>query len=153
LVAASAQKNPANTSAATSAGELTRDQFQALPPDATIEINGKRMTKSAFQESNAKAAQEAAQQLRDQRVRWQAAFEARRKALLDQQAARIADENKKVETELAKLVAADATAHGPNWEERKKQAADLLGRAATASPLERSELEKQADDLLAPSTR
>jgi hypothetical protein len=48
---------------------------------------------------------------------------------------------------------ADAAAHGPDWAARKKQAADLLARAAKASPLDRSELEKQADDLLAPSAK
>jgi len=56
-----------------------------------------------------------------------------------------------VRSEIARRVAADAAADGPNWEARKQQAAELLHRAARASPAERSALEKQAADLLAPS--
>jgi acyl-CoA reductase-like NAD-dependent aldehyde dehydrogenase len=44
-------------------------------------------------------------------------------------------------------------AHGPNWEARKKQAADLFEKAAKATPTERSELLKQAADLLAPTPK
>ncbi len=153
LVAANAQDKIANEASAISAKELTREQFQALAPDAVIEINGERITKSAFQERNAEGLEEAAKQLQDIRAQSLAAFEARRKALLDKQAAVLAEANKKVETEVAKLVAADAAHHGPNWEARKKQAADLLDQAAKAAPAERSALEKRAADLLAPSTK
>jgi hypothetical protein len=118
-----------------------------------IEINGERITKRAFQERNAKGLEEAAKQLQDVRARAQAAFDARRKALLDQRKEAIAEANKKAEAEVAKLVAADAAKHGPNWEARKKQAADLFERAAKATPTERSELLRQAADLLAPTPK
>ena len=132
---------------------MTREQFQALPPDAVIEINGETITKSAFRARNVKAVEEAAKRLPELRARARAQSDARRKAFLDKRAAELAEANKKVEAEVAKLVAADAAKHGPNWEARKKQAADLLERAAKASPLERSELEKQADNLLAPPAK
>ncbi len=128
IAQSNAQEKSTNDAAAISAKDLTREQFQALAPDAVIEINGERITKSAFQERNAKAVEEAAKQLQDIRAQSLAAFEARRKALLDKRAAALAEANKKVETEVAKLIAADAARHGPNWEARKKQAADLLVR-------------------------
>ena len=56
---------PATAVAAISAKSLTREQFQALAPNAVIEINGERITKSAFQARNVKAVQEAAKHIQD----------------------------------------------------------------------------------------
>jgi hypothetical protein len=153
LVAANAQEKPANAASAIFAKELTREQFQALAPDAVIDINGERITKSAFQARNIKAVEEAAKHVQDLRARSLTEFDARRKALIERQQAALAEANKKVEAEVARLVAADAAAHGPNWQARKKQAAELLDQAARATPTERSALEKQAADLLAPSAK
>jgi colicin import membrane protein len=151
-VVATAQEKPTNAAAAVAAKDLTREQFQALPPDAVIEINGERMTKGAFQARNIKAIEEA-KRLPQLRERARAESQARRKALLDKRAAALAKANKKVEAEVNRLVSADAAAHGPDWEARKKRAADLLDEAAKASPIERSALEKQAADLLAPPAK
>jgi len=153
VAVSNAQEKFANEASAVSAKDLTREQFQALAPDAAIEIDGERITKSAFQARNVKAAEEATKQLQDIRARSLAAFETRRKALLEKRAAALAEANKKVEAEVAKLVAADAAKHGPNWEERKKQAAGLFDKAAKATPIERSALLKQAADLLAPTAK
>ena len=135
-VIAIAEEKP-TAPAAVSAKDLTREQFQALPPDAVIEINGESITKSAFQARNIKAVEEAAKRLPELRARAQS--DARRKALLDKRAAELAEANKKAEAEIARLLAADAAKHGPNWAARKKQAAELLEQAAKASPTERSE--------------
>ena len=151
-VIAIAEEKP-TAPAAVSAKDLTREQFQALPPKAVIEINGESITKSAFQARNIKAVEEAAKRLPELRARARAQSDARRKVFLDKRAAELAEANKKAEAEIARLVAADAAAHGPNWAARKKQAADLLEQAAKASPLERSELEKQADELLMRSAK
>jgi hypothetical protein len=118
-----------------------------------IEINGESITKSAFQARNIKAVEEAAKRLPELRTRERTESNARRNALLDKRAAELAEANTKAEAEVAKLVAADAAKHGPNWEARKKQAADLLEKAAKATPTERSDLLKQAADLLAPTPR
>jgi len=150
---ATAQQKPANAALAISASELTREQFLALPADAVIDFNGEHIAKSEFQARNSKAVQEGAKQLQDARERAPARFEARRKALLEQRAAAVAEANKKGEAEIAKLVAADDAAHGANWQARKKQAADLFDKAAKASPIERSALLKQAADLLAPAAK
>ena len=148
-----AQGKPANAASAVTAKELTREQFQALPPDTLIEINGEHITKSEFQARNVEGLQKAAKQLQDIRVRGLAAFAARRSALMEQRKATLAEANKKVEAEIAKLVTADAAEHGADWEARKKQAADLLEQAAKAAPTERSALEKQAADLLTPAAK
>jgi hypothetical protein len=132
---------------------LTREQFLALPPDAVIVINGESITKSALQARNLKAVTEALKRLPELRARARTQSDPRRKALLDKRAAELAEANKKAEAEIARLVAADAAAHGPNWAARKKQAAELLDQAAKATPIERSELEKRAADLLAPSLK
>ncbi len=153
LAAGAAEEKSANPAAAIAAKDLTREQFQALPPEAVIEINGERIAKSTFQARNRKAVEEAAKRLPELRARARAQSDARRKALLDERAAELAQANKKAEAEVARLVAADAARRGLNWEARKKQAADLLERAANASPIERSELEKQADELLMRSAK
>jgi hypothetical protein len=44
-----AQEKPSNDASAITAQGLTREQFQALPPNALIEINGEHITKSEFQ--------------------------------------------------------------------------------------------------------
>jgi hypothetical protein len=152
-VAGTTQEKATSATAAILGKDLTREQFQALPPDAVIDINGERITKTAFQARNVKAVEEAAKQLQNLRSRARAAFEAGRKAILDKRAAALADANKKVEAEIAKLVAADAATHGPNWEARKKQAADLFDKAAKATPTETSALYKQGADLLAPTAK
>ena len=150
-VIAIAEEKP-TAPAAVSAKDLTRE-FHALPPDAVIEINGESITKSAFQARNIKAVEEVAKRLPELRARARAQSDARRKVFLDKRAAELAEANKKAEAEIARLVAADAAKHGPNWAARKKQAAELLEQAAKASPLERSELEKQADELLMRSAK
>jgi hypothetical protein len=151
-IVAIAEEKP-TAPAAVSAKDLTREQFQALPADAVIEINGESITKSAFQARNIKAVEEAAKRLPELRARERTESNARRNVLLDKRAAELAEANKKAEAEVAKLVAADAAKHGPNWEARKKQAADLFERAAKATPTERSDLLKQAADLLAPAAK
>jgi hypothetical protein len=136
---------PANT--------LTREQFKALSPDAVIEIGGERISKREFIERRTKAVEQAISEMQEERVKAETEFEAKRKAFLDAERAKLEEANKKVEAEVARLVAADAAAHGPNWEARKKQAADILEQAKRATPTRRSALEKQAADLLAPAGR
>ena len=138
---------------ASRATRSTGEQFKALPPDAVIEIDGKRMTKREFIASREKALEQAINKMKEMRTTTENQFEVRRKAFLDAEQAKLEEANKKVEDEVARLVAADAAAHGPNWEARKKQAANLLQQAKSASPMERSTLEKQAADLLAPSEK
>jgi hypothetical protein len=150
-VAAPAQESPSVVSAKT----LTREKFDALPPDALIELsNGERITKQDFVARTTKALEEATKILQEKQSRAGAEFEQRRKKFYDDQNAALAEANKKVEEEVNRLVAADNAAHGPNWATRKKQAAELLHQAKkTLLPSEQLQLEKQAADLLAPPVK
>lgn len=141
----------AGPSSVISASALTVEQFKALSPDATIQIDGERMTKREFIERRIKALEQAINKMKEMRTNADTEFKARHKAFLDAEQAKLDKDNKTIEKEVARLVAADAAAHGPNWEARKKQALDILQRAAGATQVERSTLEKQAADLLGPA--
>jgi hypothetical protein len=150
-VAAPAQESPSVVSAKT----LTREKFEALAPDALIELsNGERITKRDFLAQTTKALEEVPKKLQENRLRAQAEFAQRRKKFLDDQDAALAEANKKVEAEVNRLVAADNAAHGSDWATRKKQAAELLDKAKkTLLPSEQLQLEKQAADLLTPPVK
>ncbi len=153
LTAAAGAENKSSSTSVISASALTGEQFKALSPDAVIEVDGKRMTKRNFIEGRTKALEQAINKMKEIRTKAEADFEARRKAFLDAEQAKLEEANKKVEDEVTRLVAADATAHGANWEGCKKQALDILQQAKGATPMERSRLEKQAADLLAPTRK
>jgi hypothetical protein len=46
--AASAEDRAGSASSAVSIAEMTPEQFKALAPDATIDVNGERLTKREF---------------------------------------------------------------------------------------------------------
>lgn len=152
LAAAASAEDKAGSSSAVSANALTREQFNSLPPDTVITIDGARVTKRAFIESRTKAAEQAINKMHNARAKIEASFAAQRKAFLDGETAKLEEANRTVEAEIARLVAADAAAHGPNWEARKNEAAALLKEAATAPPDRRSQLEKKASDMLSPTS-
>lgn len=151
--AAGAQKKPAKATSAIPAQKLSPKQFMALKPNAVIDFGSERITKAEFLARRNRELEQVAKAINEAKARSQSQFEARRKALLDAEKAKLAETNKKVEAEVASLSAADAAAHGPNWETRRRQAADLLTKAGTATPEERSALLKQAADLLAPAAK
>jgi hypothetical protein len=131
---------------------LTRQQFEALPPTAMIEVDGKQISKQEFLTRQTNTLKQATKQMEDMRSRAATEFEARRKAFLDREKTSLDEANKKFQAEIDRFISADAAAHGPNWDARKKQAAALLKDAAAADAPERSRLEKQAADLLAPAS-
>lgn len=133
------------------AQDLTPQQFEALPPTAIIEIDGKPLTKAEFQARRQMAIRRAFEAMKEQRSRIAAEFAAQRQAFLDQEKTRLDAANRKVQEEVDRLRAADAALHGPNWDARRDQAAALLKQASTAAPPEQSRLEKEAADLLAPA--
>jgi hypothetical protein len=149
-LAVRAQEKSAQAAAPIPAHTLTREQFISLPSSAVIESDNERITKGEFL---ARRKQELERATKAMKKRPRPDFETLRKALLDREKAKLVEANRKVEAEVARLKAADARAHGPNWEARKKQALELLVRAARARPTESSELRKQAADLLAPAAK
>jgi hypothetical protein len=127
-VAAPAQQNPSVFSAKT----LTREKFEALPPDAVIELpNGEHITKQDFVARTTKAFEEAKKNLEEWESRAQAEFEQRRKKFYDDQNAALAEANKKVEAEVNRLVEADNAAHGQhshNGKQCRTSATDAVKR-------------------------
>src|SRR5208283_4884073 len=92
------------------ARSLTREQFQALPLEAVIDIDGKRMTKRQFIEHRTRALEQALHAMPEKRARLESEFNARREAFLASENAKVREANRKVEAEIARLVAADAAA-------------------------------------------
>jgi hypothetical protein len=140
----------ADSSSPTPASALTREQFVALPPDAVIEVDGGQMTKREFIERRTKAVEQARRDAHEARTKAEAEIEARRKEFLAAEKAKLEEANKKVDTEIARLVGVDSAAHGPNWGARKTEATALLKEAETGPPDQRSQLEKKASELLSP---
>ena len=149
-VPARAEDQQLPTVAAASA--LTPQQFEALPPTAVIEIDGRRITKELFLSRREAALDRTFDKMKAQRGRAAAEFAVARKAFMDGEKATLDEANRKVLAEVERLRSADAERHGPNWDARREQAASLLKQAASADPLEQSRLEKQAADLLDPAS-
>ena len=124
------------------AEKLTKEQFQALPPEAMIDFKGERLTKADFLKKRSAQAEQFQKRLEELKAKAQEEAEARRTAFLQDEKNKLEEGNKKVQAEIDRLVAADNASHGPDWQERKRQAAKLLEDAA--------KLEQNADDLLAP---
>jgi hypothetical protein len=148
-VPARAEDQQVPTVAAASA--LTPQQFEALPPTAVIEIDGRRITKEMFLSRREAALDRTFNKMKAQRGRAASEFALARKAM-DGEKATLDEANRKVLAEVERLRSGDAERHGPNWDARREQAASLLKQAASADPLEQSRLEKQAADLLDPAS-
>ena len=133
------------------AKDLTRDQFKALPPSQMIDFGNERITKGEYLDRIKQAIAKVQKNLPQLRQKLLAAVAARHKEVTDRENADLTAANTKVQAEIARLSAADAQAHGPNWDSRRQQAAAILDQAQRATPEERSTLEKQAADLLAPA--
>jgi hypothetical protein len=108
---ASAEDKAGSTSSAVSITGMTRQTFEALAPEALIEVYGERMTKREFIVHHQSAIKERAQRLEESRARARTEFEANRKAFLDREKATLEEDNKKVQAEVARLVATNAAAH------------------------------------------
>jgi hypothetical protein len=127
----------------------TPQQFDAMPPDAVLDINGKPVTKRELLARKQQTYDATMKRAQVARERAEAEFAAHRKAVLDAQEAKLKENNQQVQAEIGRLVAADNAAHGPDWQARRKRAADLLQQAAKASsPQERERLETRAADLV-----
>jgi len=131
-----------------SAKQLTKEQFVALPPEAVIDFDGRRMTKRNFIRERAREAEQAGHQMRLAKVEARHEFERRRAAFLADERAKLEAANREVRAEVNRLIAAENAVHGANWQNRKRQAAVLLAEAAKAPTERRLDLEKRAAGLL-----
>src|SRR5215469_10732595 len=107
LVFGCTREDKASSSSAIPGSALTREQFETLSPDAVIEIDGERISKREFIERRTKALEQAINKMREMRAKSEAEFEARRKAFLDAEQAKLGEANEKVQAEAERLVAAD----------------------------------------------
>ncbi len=130
------------------AKQLTKEQFSALPPEAVIDFDGRRMTKGAFLRERAMEAQRARQEARLAAVNAQHEFERRRAAFLASEQAKLDAANREVQREVGRQIAAENSGHGANWQARKRQAAVLLAEAVNSPSEWRLALEKRAARLL-----
>jgi hypothetical protein len=108
---ASAEDKAGTGSSAVSIATMTKEKFDAMAPNAMIEINGERLTKSEFIARRQSAIDQAVKQLQEARTRAETDFAAHRKAILDSEKAKLNEDNKKVQAEVDRLVAASAAAH------------------------------------------
>ncbi len=128
--------------------QLTREQFEALPDTATIEVKGQRATKAQIRAKAAKG-QEAQAKAEAASREGKAKFEARRAQFLQQQQAKLEADNGKVSAQLAGLRRPSVRPQtGRQREALQGEAADLINRSKTASPAERAQIEKRAVELL-----
>jgi hypothetical protein len=148
--AASAEDRAGSASSAVSITDMTSEQFKALAPDATIDVNGERITKRTFLARRQSAAAEVLRKMQEGKARAETEFEASRRAFLDKEQAKLEEKNKRGREEANRLAAAYSASQGPNWEARKEQAFELLDQAVKAEGEERAQLARRAADLLAP---
>jgi hypothetical protein len=118
-VVASAEDKAGSASSAVSITGMTRQTFEALAPDATIDVHGESITKREFIARGQKAIKETAQKMQERNARAETEFAAHRKAFLDNEKAKLEEDNKKVQAEVARLVAA-AASKGPTGKDTTK---------------------------------
>jgi hypothetical protein len=141
-------KDKPSSAALPSPSTITTEQFEALGPNDMIEVNGQRMAKQQFLTRVETAAVATQNKVPDAQAQAQARFEARRKAFLDDQQAKLNDAKGKAQA-AAKPLLDQATAGRPaNYDASVAQATALLKRAASASPSDAAEIESQAGALL-----
>jgi hypothetical protein len=148
LLAEAKAEDGASGSSALPINNMTKEQFEALSPNATIVVRGESLTKQEFLARNSSAADAMNKKAEDARAQAKARFEAKRKAFLDGEQAKLDDANKQVETAAKKLLDQATAGRPPDYDSRIQQGAVLLERAKTARPDEAAEIESQASDLL-----
>jgi hypothetical protein len=109
-VVASAQDKAVSPSLAVSITGMTLETFEALAPDAMLEVKGERITKSEFIERRQSAIKETIRKIQERQAGTETEFQAHRKAFLDSQAAKLKEANAKAQTEADRLIATHAAA-------------------------------------------
>jgi hypothetical protein len=128
---------------AASVTSMTRAQFEALAPEASIDINGTKMTKREFQARNQKAAEEAARMIAETKSRAKEQFDALVQRKLADDKAALAAGNREVAAEIQRLKQGATAATSSEADARRKKAAELLEQAR--------KLEQEAAALMAPA--
>ena len=127
--------------------QLTKQQFEALPDTAVIELRGQRMTKAQIRAKAAKS-QEAMAKGQAVARQTEAQFEQRRIQFEQQQQAKLQTDNAKAMVEFTRQSQAGATPQARQLEAIQEEAAQLYERSKRASPAEQAQIEQRAGQLL-----
>lgn len=128
-------------------GQLTKQQFEALPDTAVIEVKGQRMTKAQIRAKAAKS-QEAMAKGQAVARQTEAQFEQRRIQFEQQQQAKLQADNAKAVAEFTRQSQASGPAASPQLDAIQEEAAQLHERSKRASPAEQAQIEQRAGQLL-----
>jgi hypothetical protein len=148
LIAAQAQDKTSDGGAAPVGSMTAAQQFEALRSDATIAVNGERMTKREFMTRKARERAEMAEKLIDMQAESKALFEAKRRAFLATQQAKLDETNAVAQAAAQRLRAREAAARAQDYDARVQQGIELLKHAQTASPEELAQMQAQAREIL-----
>jgi hypothetical protein len=147
LIAAKAEEtNNRDVAAGSSIGAA--QQFEALSPDAMIAVNGERMTKREFLTRKARERAEMVQKIIEMREESRQLVEAKRRAFLATQQAKLDEANAVARVAAQRLRAQETVARAPDYNARVLQGVELLKRAKTASPEELARIQAQAREIL-----
>lgn len=128
---------------------MTKEQFDALPETAAIEVKGKALTKGEYiggiarREKQWHARADLLAKSAGERL-----LEAQRARLLEERRARIAKNNAKMRAEFERLKGRGASGKAQRIDAIRVEARKLQVRWRAADPAERERLEKRAAELL-----
>jgi len=131
-------------------GQMTKEQFKALPDNAVIEINGRQVTKQHYlAEIEQKHMQASHAKMQAMGAQMKADFEKRRVQFLKDQRAKLDASNAHVQAQFASLRQQSADpARASKHKAIQQEARQLYIKSKTASPADRDQIEKRAGELL-----
>jgi hypothetical protein len=124
---------------------LTKDQFNALPDNAVIEVNGVQMTKQQLIMANKQKKNELINQLKLNVPKTQ--VEAAQTKFLQEQKNKLDAENARIKSAFesqVKLTGTDSTA---KFTAIQKEAIELFTKSKNATPAEQQQIEQRAKEL------
>ncbi len=129
------------------AGQLTKQQFRALPDEEVVEIKGQRVTMRELRAAAELRRKRSLAQMSARVAQERPKFEAHRAKFLQKQKATLEADNMTVRTQLAQL-GRGTDASQTTRQEIEEEARQLYVRSKTASPGTLGEIEKRAAELL-----
>jgi hypothetical protein len=159
IQAAEAQRPARPDAASKQQPRMTRQQFEALPPDHVLDLGGQRVTKRQVLARIEQRRAALKNHLETQAAQQAAAFQSQRTALLKEQAAKLEAGNAKTRQQFASLRVSGAgparttggtrsPASSAQIQAIEREAAELYAASKTASASERARINKRAAELL-----
>ena len=131
------------------AEQLKREDFDRLPDQQEIEVQGRKMTAGEVRARMREQAAAAEAKARQGTAEARAKFEASRTKFLQDQKAKVEAANAKVRAQFAsRRSKAARPATSPQFQAIRQEAIQLSQRSKTASPAEQAQIEARAAELL-----